>query len=123
MTLQDNHQPPSPSTLHQHTRRTGQLSLNTWEGRLKGAFDRQALALAFKYQRDAQPRTTLTPVSPFTKLKSDPLLRRPESQPSLSLPSLLCPNPGCPTLGQLRIGTIQTAGLRLENVELPAYHR
>ena len=50
------------------------FSLNTLEGRLKGAFDRQALALAFKYQRDAQPRPHLDAGIALQKLNLTPYL-------------------------------------------------
>ena len=57
--------------------------------RLKGAFDRQALALAFKYQRDAQPRPHLDAGIALQKLNLTPYLEDLKTQPSLNLPSLL----------------------------------
>lgn len=93
------------------------FSLNTWEGRLKGAFDRQALALAFKYQRDAQPRPHLDAGIALQKLNLTPYLEDLKTQPSLNLPSLLAKSWLPDIEANLQIGSIQTAGLQLENVE------
>ncbi|MGN6932731.1 AsmA family protein, partial [Neisseria sp. P0013.S004] len=65
------------------------FSLNTWEGRLKGAFDRQALALAFKYRRDAQPRPHFDAGIALQKLDLTPYLEDLKTQPSLNLLFLL----------------------------------
>ena len=87
------------------------------KGRLKGAFDRQALALVFKYQRDAQPRPHLDAGIALQKLNLTPYLEDLKTQPSLNLPSLLAKSWLPDIEANLRIGSIQTAGLQLENIE------
>ena len=89
--------------------------------RLKGAFDRQALALAFKYQRDAQPRPHLDAGIALQKLNLTPYLEDLKTQPSLSLPSLLAKSWLPDIEANLQIGSIQTPACNLKTVESPAY--
>ena len=87
----------------------------------ESAFDRQALALAFKYQRDAQPRPHLDTGIALQKLNLTPYLEDLKTQPSLSLPSLLAKSWLPDIEANLQIGTIKlpACNLKTSNPCLP----